>query len=97
MRELELTWSRTICMWWLLVWRMVVGGAVLGFFAGAVGAVVSIYSDLLEYAATFGAVFGYIAGIAWSPFVLRMMLRKKYGDFRLALVPLALTDDYPER
>jgi len=59
MRELELAWNRTMCMWWLLVWRRVVGGAVLGFFAGAVGAVVPIYSDLLEYAATFGAVFGY--------------------------------------
>jgi hypothetical protein len=76
---------------------MVLGGAVLGLIAGAVGAVVSIYSDLVEYADVFGGVFGYIAGVAWSPFVLRMMLRKKYGDFRLALVPLSLTDDYPER
>jgi hypothetical protein len=96
MQELELTWNRTMRMWWLLVWRMVVGGAILGLFAGALGALVSIFSDLIEYASEFGAVFGYIAGVAWSPFVLRMMLRKKYGDFKLALVPLALTDDYPK-
>ena len=30
MHELELTWDRTMRMWWLLVWRMVVGGAILG-------------------------------------------------------------------
>ena len=57
---------------------------------------ISIWSDLIEYASDFGAVFGYIAGVAWSPFVLRMVLRRKYVDFKLVLVPLALTDDYPK-
>ena len=97
MQELGLTWNRTMRMWWLLAWRMVVGGAIFGALAGALGALISIFTDLLEYADVFGGILGYIAGVGWSTFVVRMMLRKKYADFRVALVPISLIDDYPER
>jgi hypothetical protein len=40
--------------------------------------------------------FGYFIGLIWSIFVLRMMFRKKYSDFRLAPIPTTPADDYPD-
>jgi len=41
----------------------------------------------LETISTTASAVGALSGIVWSTFVVRMALRKKYGDFRLALVP----------
>jgi len=88
MQEMEITWRRSMSVWWLIAWRGVVGGTViggiLGFIIGLVGAIVGWP---LETISTAASAVGALSGIVWSTFVVRMALRKKYGDFRLALVP----------
>lgn len=87
MQELELTWKRIIAVWWLLTWRGALGsvllgaagGAIDGAFAGAMGATPKAVAWTLEI------IIG-VLGIIWILFVVRMALRKRYSDFRLAAV-----------
>src|SRR5215469_337191 len=78
MQELDLTWHRTMRMWWFFVWRGFVGGVIICAIAG-----------FPQFSPLVAKVVGYPAGVVWSLFVLRMMVRKKYSDFSLALVPVA--------
>jgi hypothetical protein len=87
MQELELTWKRVIAVWWLVAWRgtlgavllAVAGGAVDGAFAGAMGATPKAVFWTLQ-------IITGVLGIIWMMFVVRMALRKRYSDFRLAAV-----------
>jgi len=97
MQELEPPWGRVMSVWWLLAWRsalgfvlfllavIVVASAVLG----VIGAAMNLSQDLIHkmgYAMGFASVF---MGAILSPiFVVRMALKKRYGDFRIALVPV---------
>ena len=42
MQELEVTWQRVARIWWLIVWRALLGGtllgAAIGFIIGFIGA-----------------------------------------------------------
>jgi len=88
MQELEPTWSRAIGVWWLIAWRGVVGaaiiGGVVGFIIGFIGALVGVPSSVLTVATS---ILGLGIGIVWMIVVVRMALRKHYGEFRIALVP----------
>jgi hypothetical protein len=87
MHELEITWSRVMSIWWLLMWRTLLGGAlagaILGFKIGFVGA-------LLRYppgsTTPLSAIVGGLAGLCWGIVVIRMALKKNYSGFRIALV-----------
>ena len=95
--KLDLTWKRTVSVWWLMVWR-----GSLGAFAAIGGAVflVAIISTVREEI-TFGEasddltdietlaafVFGGLLALVWAVVATRMALRKEYGDFRIALLP----------
>lgn len=96
MQELELTWNRTMRMWWLLFWRALVGAVILGFVLGFVVGVILAIVGYPQYIILISSIVSYFGGLIWSAFVLRMMLRKKYSDFRLALIPVTLADDYPD-
>jgi hypothetical protein len=82
-------------MWWLFVWRAAVGGAVIGGVAGFVVGFILALAGLAEYVLIVTGVTGYALGLVWSTFVLRMMLRKRYADFRLALVQIVGANDHP--
>ena len=97
MQELELTWNRTMRMWWLVFWRSLVGAGILGFVGGFVAGVVLAVGGYPQYIPLVSIILGYFGALIWSTFVLRMMLRKKYGDFRLVLIPVTAADDYPDR
>ena len=88
MQELEPSLPRTISVWWLIIWRGVLGAAIIGsiagFIIGIVGAIVSVSPTTM--AAT-GGFIGLPIGIVWMIIVVRMALRKHYRDFRLALIP----------
>lgn len=87
MQELEITWSRVTAVWWLIVWRAGLGGAliggVLGFIIGFVGAMLGASLQGITLTST---IVGALVSLFWSLVVVRMALRKRYGDFRLALV-----------
>ena len=97
MQELELTWERLLAMWWLFMWRGGIGGfligSVLGFIVGAITGVVYVsvagHADVpaIQKAARIAALIVSLpSGLLWGVYVLRMMLKKQYRGFRIALV-----------
>ena len=88
MQELEPTWPRVLSVWWLISWRGIVGAVLLGAAAGFVlGFVVALLQLPEQIITVGGGVMGGIIGLVWVVVVIRMALRKKYGDFRIALLP----------
>ena len=87
MQELEPTLSRALPVWWLFMWRGTLGatliGAAVGFVLGIVGTLAGLPQTSI---AVVGAILGGCIGIGWSIIVMRMALRKRYGEFRLVLV-----------
>ncbi len=87
MQELEFTRKRVIAVWWLVAWRgtlgtallAAAGGALDGAFAGAMGTTPKPLFWILNI--TTG-----VLSIIWMMLVVRMALRKRYSDFRLAAV-----------
>jgi membrane associated rhomboid family serine protease len=71
--------------------RAVILGFVFGGIAGGVtggieGALGATRETMLWSTKLAGQVAGFIASLIWLFFVLRMALRKRYSDFRLALI-----------
>ncbi|HTT47497.1 MAG TPA: hypothetical protein VMG39_05765 [Pseudolabrys sp.] len=88
MQELEVTWGRTISIWWLFMWRSLLGALVFGFAIGAaIGFFVAILGLPREIITIASPLLGAVIGILWGVMVMRMALRKLYSDFRIVLVP----------
>lgn len=89
MPEVELTWKRMISVWWLITWRSGVGavllGGLAGFMIGLFGAIAGISDAASQMMATLA---GAALGTVWAVFVVRSAFTKRFGDFRLALVPV---------
>jgi len=87
MQEREITWKRVASVWWLIAWRGLLGGWILAvalaFLIGEAGGRLGLDFPTVAAIAT---TLSWLAGLAWGFFVVKMALKKKYGDFRLALV-----------
>ena len=87
MQEREITWKRVASVWWLIAWRGLLGGWILAvalaFLIGEAGGRLGLDFPTVAAIAT---TLSSLAGLAWSFFVVKMALEKKYEDFRLALV-----------
>jgi hypothetical protein len=87
MQELEITWARVARIWWLLVWRGLLGGWIL---AVALAFLITVASDWLGLnfptLAAITTALSSVAGLAWGLLVVKMALKKHYKEFRLALV-----------
>ncbi len=99
--ELEVTWSRTILVWWSLTWRniivalfaMILGfifGFMVGFILGAMGVPIEIIKLIVT-------PIGFIIGLALSIFPIKMVLNKNYGEFRLVLLQNETSKVDPEQ
>ena len=90
MQELDLTWGRVMSVWWLLAWRTLVGafllGALTGVFFGVVAALADWPADKIQ---SVSAVLVGVIGALWGIVVVSMAFKKRYGDFRIALVPIS--------
>jgi hypothetical protein len=85
---LEVTWGRTIKVWWSMVWRAAlfagIGGGLLGFVLGFIMGMAGASQELIGTVCFWvGVLFGIPIGI-W---VVRAVLKKSWSDFRIALVP----------
>jgi hypothetical protein len=87
MQELEATWGRILRVWWLIFWRGIVGGAVLGGVGGIIAGVVCSAIGHVEQARLAASVVGGLLSVPWGVLVTRMALTTNYGGFRIALVP----------
>ena len=87
MEEVELTAQRVASVWWLIAWRAMIGGwiiaLILGFLIGELGAILGFAFQPVALVAT---VVAWLAALAWGFVVVRMALKKRYKEFRLALV-----------
>jgi hypothetical protein len=71
----KITMQRLLSIYWLVVWRGLLGQVVFGGIAGA-----------LTGSATGGLIAGLVVGLVWGITTLYMMLCKQYKDFRIVLV-----------
>jgi len=87
MQDVELGWDKVLRIAWLLTWRGLLGGLVIGFLLGYVIdlSLGLILGQVLDR--TVGAVMKLVVLLVWWPFVVRMALKKRYRDFRIALIP----------
>lgn len=87
MQELDPTWGRVLSVWWLLAWRTMVGAFVLGAIAGGVfGAFAALADWPADKIQSVSAVIGGVIGALWGIVVVGMALKKRYSNFRIALV-----------
>ena len=88
MLELEVTWKRVAAVWWLVLWRSLLGSVLLG---GVFGFVIGFVAAMAKYdvkeITPYISIAGGLIGLAWGFVVFGLDLRKRYSGFRLALVP----------
>src|SRR5580704_7615725 len=59
MQELEATWNRSMRVWWLLLWRGIVGGFVFGAIIGAIaGGAAALLGGSVQDVVLFNSVLG---------------------------------------
>jgi fumarate reductase subunit D len=88
-QELEPTRQRAISVLWLLYSRGFIGAAIIGIAVHLIIGLIGGFAGVNEQAVEFtSAIVGTLFGFAWVIVVLQMALRKRYRDFRLALIPL---------
>src|SRR5689334_16895675 len=83
---LEMTWRRTLVVWWALLWRSALFSGVLGAVLGFVGGVVVALRGRPDLSATVGRILGQLASLPVSLIVLRRILRKDFKDFSVRLI-----------
>ena len=98
MQELEITWWRLVRIVWLIIWRATLGAVVVGFSGGGnagfvigviEGAMGASREEVISASKVAGSVAGALVGLTCTLVAVRMALRKRYSDFRLALLPHA--------
>ena len=88
--EITPEFSQLLRIWWAFVWRNILVsivamlggfcvGFVLGFIMGAVGVPLIIIKIVC-------GSMGFVLGVAFSFFPVKMVVGKDFGDFRLVVV-----------
>ena len=73
MQEIEITIGRLLRVVWLLLWRAVLGGAVLGGVVGFVfGFVMALFGSTHEHIVLVNSIVGLVVGAIWWVAVVKM-------------------------
>jgi hypothetical protein len=87
MVEVELSLERLFKIWWSLLWRgLLFGGLtgfVIGFIIGFVGAIAHIDKTITM---PLIIILSALTGIPIGIWVIKNIIKKRYSDFRIALV-----------
>jgi hypothetical protein len=83
----EFTWGRVLRIWWAWFWRAGIFSVVLGFLLGAIGGFIVGASGRPDLGAPVGAALGGLGSVPVSLFVLGIVLRKRYRQFSIKVVP----------
>jgi hypothetical protein len=87
MQELEITPGRLLRIYWLFVWRAVIGSLLMGAVAGfVIGLIMAAAGAAREQMTIMTSIAGAIVGLIWSIAALKMALEKRYKGFRIALI-----------
>ena len=86
MNKLEVTWKRTLVIWWSIAWRGILFGAIAGAVVGAIVGFILGFLGRVDLASIGGGIAGYIVAIPISIWVLKIVLSKKFSEFSLQLI-----------
>jgi len=87
MEEFAVTWKRAAIVWWSLVWRWALFSVLAGFIAGFATGLVLAASGVVEGVEVYGQIAGVVVGVPVGIWVVKTVLMKEFGRFRIALVP----------
>lgn len=97
MHEVEVSWGRAAQVWWSLIWRGLLFGFIAGFIAGfVVGLVGGLVGASQSDITILGTLSGVLAGIPTGIWVTRLVLRKRFRGFRIALLSTIGSDTLSE-
>ncbi|MBI3570676.1 MAG: hypothetical protein HY082_06180 [Gammaproteobacteria bacterium] len=82
----EITWERTLLIWWSFFWRFIVLSLFAGVVLGYLGGVVVTLFGRADLSATVGAALGWLASIPISIWTIRKILTKTYPRFSVRLM-----------
>ena len=82
---LEVTWERSLKVWWALFWRATVWGALAGAFLGFIGGMIVVVTGKGD-GTTVGTILGWLGSIPVSMFVVHHILRKSFKEFSIHLI-----------
>jgi hypothetical protein len=89
-KELDVTWSRTMQVWWAFFWRGIVYIMLPAFLLGAVvGVVLAVNKVPIEPHAWKLQMIGGAIGLFVGIWLTRVILSKTYSGFRIALVAVS--------
>ena len=87
MNEVTVTWGRALKIWWSFLWRGVLysffAGIVMGIIMGIAGRVIGLQPTALL---TLHLVSGLLVGIPIGIWIVKIVVQKKFSDFRIALL-----------
>lgn len=86
--SIQVTWMRAFKVWWSWIWRNLLFsvlaaagvGTVLGFLMG----LANVESEIIKNVCI---IAGYIVFVPIGVAVTKLVLRKHYSDFKIALLP----------
>ena len=88
-QELEVAWEHAVSVWWLIIWRAVAGGLLIGAVLGVVIGVVGAILGTPPIGGTWvSQILSLTVGMGWMIVCVRWALQKRYTGFRIALLRL---------
>ena len=82
----KLTFGEFARIWWALIWRATLLGALFGFILGFLGGFIAALLGRGDQSASIGTLMGYIGSVPAAGVALWFTLRKKFKTFRLEIV-----------
>lgn len=83
----SVTWMRAIKVWWSLTWRILLFGFFGGFLIGLIlGFILAIMRIDAKTITAICRIAGMVIGIPIGIFVIKIILKKEFSDFRIALI-----------
>ena len=94
MKTVELTWLRTLKIWWYWAWRSMLMTMVVALIAGIfVGLLAAPFFASDEQLELFSNVLGGVIALFFSLYVMKSLPEKRFSDFRVVLVPRNALDE----
>jgi len=83
----QVTWMRAFKVWWSLLWRSLLfgflAGAGVGLILGFIMGLAKVEPETIKAVCT---IAGYIVSVPVGITVTKIVLKKHYSDFKIALI-----------
>lgn len=84
--ELEVTTKRVFMIWWAYCWRSVIISGGIGVLLASITDVIMEALNYSPYSIKIDNLVGFIGAVTTQIFVLKLVLKKKFHEFRIALI-----------